>query len=145
MHIDLYSIFFSLYSIVIVYMRKYYTLVKNGKQEGDGAGNNKVPFLWSAYGSYQSVYAAFTHLLISNVSLVLLLPILHSAMVLTSESLPKWQKLESLFQNCNSGFQRLLLLDSLLILSDWLISTSAPLLSPTITNTDMYVYILMLN
>lgn len=35
--------------IIIVLMRKYYTLVKNGRQEGGGAGNLEVPALLSAF------------------------------------------------------------------------------------------------
>lgn len=35
--------------IFIIPMRKYYTLVKNGRQEGGGAGNHEVPVLLPAF------------------------------------------------------------------------------------------------
>lgn len=109
-------------------MRKSYTLVQNGKQEGVGAGNQEVSFLLPAfktdktkdYLSKSRKIIVFSHLLL-----------LSRSHVFTCIALSIAKKIETFP------------VSQLLFPSHFAVSTSAPRLAPTITNTDMYVYIWM--
>lgn len=59
MHIGVFFLLYHYYSD-----EKFYTLVKNGKQEGDGAGTKNKPFLQSAYGLTMDFLPNFKHTLI---------------------------------------------------------------------------------
>lgn len=57
--------------IIVLLMRKYYTLVKNGAQEGVGAGNQEVSVLQPAWKSddakdFLCNSRNFIHLLLSS-------------------------------------------------------------------------------
>lgn len=49
--------------IIIILMRKYYTLVKNGRQEGGGAGKLEVPALLPAFWQYNRLFLTAERLL----------------------------------------------------------------------------------
>lgn len=140
MSID-FIVIFKLYIliIIVILMRKYYTLVQYGRQEGVGAGNEDVSALLPAFET------DITKDILPNRTFNTVFA--HIYYYCQGHFLSHYERLKCFTCIAVSIVKGPLLIffppDSQLP-SHFTVSTSAPLLAPTITNTDMYVYIWMI-
>lgn len=121
--------------IIIILMRKYYTLVQDGRQEGVGAGNQEVSALLPAFETDITIdFLPNSRKIIIFFTFIIIVTVI-------SCHIMKVSNVFHVLLTCIETFH-IFSSDSQLLLFS-IVTTSAPMLAPTITNTDMYVYIWM--